>query len=450
MKKHSLDQKIDRISYLPNEIRGHIFSFLSLKDVVKTSILSKQWEHVCSSLSDMKFDLSDFTRIKRDTGEFRDFVDELMLRHDNSDIKRFSLNTKVDDKFLTSSHVNAWISFAVRHKVQIFYLWKFSKRVEKLPLCFFTCSTIAELSLFYIKIEWPTVVKFPSLKYFHLYGVCFYNENTIEQLISSCTCPMLEDLLIEHCDLAVETLSISIPSLKFLKLLEENLVYFNLASSTLREINCYCCEPPNISSETLLSLLSVDCQFLQGPNSTDHAECASKILIGLQNVKTLSLGSNFIEFISRDHNLAAYLPSSYWSLKDLQLDIYSTRNHVQVIKLLLRSCPNLQIVCIEIEQDIKELTSVLNMTNMEEYWKLNELPPADILNKLRTVEIKFFEGSWSELHLVSYILQNAKFLEKMSFSCTFRQQESVERNLRKSDMLTAFTKLAPNVAILLS
>ncbi|PIA40039.1 hypothetical protein AQUCO_02500038v1 [Aquilegia coerulea] len=86
---------------------------------------------------------------------------------------------------------------------------------------------------------------------------------------------------------------------------------------------------------------------------------------------------------------------------------------------------------------------------MEEYWKLNELPHADILNSLKTVEIRWFYGRKWEHDLVSYILQKAKFLEKMSFS-ELEQGSARELEKRKGKMRKNFTKLAPNVKILIS
>ncbi|KAF5178704.1 F-box/RNI-like superfamily protein [Thalictrum thalictroides] len=86
------------MSYLPDPIRSHIVSFLPMKDAMRTSILSKQWQNICSSLSQLEFDQSDFTV----AADFKDFVDEMLIRHDGSDIKRFSLKTSLHDVSIPS------------------------------------------------------------------------------------------------------------------------------------------------------------------------------------------------------------------------------------------------------------------------------------------------------------------------------------------------------------
>ncbi|GFS32670.1 hypothetical protein Acr_00g0023910 [Actinidia rufa] len=48
----------DRISALPDDVLSTILSFLTMKDYVKTSVLSKRWRYLCASLSNMDFDIS--------------------------------------------------------------------------------------------------------------------------------------------------------------------------------------------------------------------------------------------------------------------------------------------------------------------------------------------------------------------------------------------------------
>lgn len=52
--------KRDMISDLPAAVMLYIMSFLPIKDVVKTSILSKRWKNLWKPLPDLKFHLSDF------------------------------------------------------------------------------------------------------------------------------------------------------------------------------------------------------------------------------------------------------------------------------------------------------------------------------------------------------------------------------------------------------
>lgn len=55
MKRHNLND-------LPNEILLHIMSYMMIKDVVKTSVLSKRWKNLWKYLPDLKLNTSEFSK----------------------------------------------------------------------------------------------------------------------------------------------------------------------------------------------------------------------------------------------------------------------------------------------------------------------------------------------------------------------------------------------------
>ncbi|KAL5703166.1 hypothetical protein ACHQM5_028293 [Ranunculus cassubicifolius] len=247
----------DRLSYLPRTIRVHIVSFLAMKEAMRTSVLSRQWKNVCSSLSNLEFHQSDFRMQK--LVDFRDFVDEILLRRDGSDIQRFCLRAHVDSLFIRPRHVNAWISFAVKHNVQHLDLGQNISECGKLPRRLFTCPTLTVLSLVYVKVEWPSTVRFPILKSLRLERMIFYHEEMINKLLSPCTCPVLAELSMIYCYLKFETLSISnIPNLKCLNLCDDNDLTVNLCLPFLREIDCHSYRPPNMQNLVSLSIGTFD------------------------------------------------------------------------------------------------------------------------------------------------------------------------------------------------
>ncbi|PIA60584.1 hypothetical protein AQUCO_00300227v1 [Aquilegia coerulea] len=448
----------DRISYLPDPVQSHIVSFLPIKDAIRISILSKQWKNICYSLSRLEFDQYDFTNKKDTAADFRDFVDDVVIRHDGSDIQRFSLKTTLDDVFISSCRVSIWISFAILHNVQDVEMRMYNAKLIKLPFCFFTCSTLRILTLASVNIEWPSIVRFPVLKCFFVERLIFEYENTIDKLFSNCTCPMLEDLVIRQCHANVHTLSICNPSLKYLHIFDVSFFNINISASTLRKLDCIRCEPPNICSETLLSLCYAcfkifDSGSYNPTTISSQFNCVSKILMGLRNMESLELNSSFIEFFSRGQDLVlGSLPSSYCSLKYLCLGMFPASIHVQVIKLLLRSYPHLQTlqICVDRESYLWNLATFKKIIDVEDYWKLKELPAGDKLNSLRVVEVRDFGGSESEIELVRYLLENANLLKKMNISYKDNTQQSNGSQMNKSEMLLTFASVAPNVKILLS
>ncbi|XP_039168063.1 uncharacterized protein LOC104445337 isoform X6 [Eucalyptus grandis] len=69
---------VDYISQLPNDIIAHIFSFLTTKDAVKTSVLSKQWRSTWTSNQYMSFSLPPGS--SWNPKSFIAFVDSVLLR----------------------------------------------------------------------------------------------------------------------------------------------------------------------------------------------------------------------------------------------------------------------------------------------------------------------------------------------------------------------------------
>lgn len=59
--EQSLEQKsYDWLSNLPTDVLLHILSFLNITEVVKTSLLSRKWRFIWSSIPCLNFDFRDF------------------------------------------------------------------------------------------------------------------------------------------------------------------------------------------------------------------------------------------------------------------------------------------------------------------------------------------------------------------------------------------------------
>ncbi|PIA58177.1 hypothetical protein AQUCO_00500241v1 [Aquilegia coerulea] len=367
MKRQRLSsmENLDRISSLHESIRRHVLSFLPMEDAIRTSVLSKNWRDVCSYLPNLEFNEGVYRQNKRGReglDEFKDIIDQMLLVHDDSNIKRFMLRFYKAQTPISTQHLNAWISFVVRHNVQELTLNLDHWPIEQLPSCLFTCSTLTTLELNSLRLRLPTTIQFPLLKSLVLDKIGFVDDNSTNKLFSSSSCPVLEDLIILCCYQSIETThTVSFSKLKLLKFFENDF-FFNVGIDLNLKTNLFISylhkfaykgkEPPKLSCETLSSMTQAKFTLTLPPtDSNDTCEnSASKILMGMRNVVTLSLKGFYIEFLTRDQDVSTSLVTSSDSLKTLKLHMHATKNQLQVVTFLLRSYRNVQSLSIYFSQ----------------------------------------------------------------------------------------------------
>ncbi|XP_010412860.1 PREDICTED: F-box protein At4g22280-like [Camelina sativa] len=201
---------MDVISSVPDEIIGHILSFLSTKEAVSTSLLSKRWRNLCAFSPNLHLDEFHYRNPNNSTS-FIDFVDNIFAVSGNSPLKQFTLKHRqqsVDD----ATRVNSLICNVLTRGVLDLNLFIAGKSNYSLPLEFFTCKTIVNLKLgmgFGIGIV-PESASLPALKTLFLDHVGFSSD--VQALISACH--VLEELTIRVDDCLHWKRTISCPTLQ--------------------------------------------------------------------------------------------------------------------------------------------------------------------------------------------------------------------------------------------
>ena len=66
------EQNTDRISNLPDAVLQHILTLLETKDAVKTSTLSKRWQYLWMSITDLVF-MEDGPDKRKEEGAIHEF-----------------------------------------------------------------------------------------------------------------------------------------------------------------------------------------------------------------------------------------------------------------------------------------------------------------------------------------------------------------------------------------
>ncbi|RYR40557.1 hypothetical protein Ahy_A09g046297 isoform D [Arachis hypogaea] len=245
-----LIKEMDKISDLPKMILHDILSRLPYKDAARTSVLSKAWHETWSSFPILVFDGSRCVRVhlkdrkdplkiqdnRRKANSFLKSVDRTLVRfhHHGFAIKEFNLSMMFFHPRFMPHLVDRWMKIAGESS---------SIQVLKLELelagCFFGCEfdshavdnyyylppdvlkakSLTELVLFgKIRADKLIVnhrIRFPMLRILSLVGVYLGHEQALEDLISGC--PMIEELILEHC-VGLENVKVhDLPKLKSAK-----------------------------------------------------------------------------------------------------------------------------------------------------------------------------------------------------------------------------------------
>ncbi|KAF8391412.1 hypothetical protein HHK36_023717 [Tetracentron sinense] len=114
---------VDRISGFPDFVLLQILSLLEMKEAVKTGVLSKRWEHLWASVSDFDFINS---YVKADS--YVNFVNRTLVLYEGSKIRKFRVDFSCRDRL--ASHLDSWIRFAGRRKVEELDLYLFDCNMQ--------------------------------------------------------------------------------------------------------------------------------------------------------------------------------------------------------------------------------------------------------------------------------------------------------------------------------
>ncbi|XVF78352.1 hypothetical protein PTKIN_Ptkin14bG0124800 [Pterospermum kingtungense] len=232
----------DRISDLPDHLILQILSFLSTKQAVETSVLSKRWGLLWTVVPTLHLEDSyqsifdEQARVK-----FVHFVDKVLFLKKAASVEKFLLDCKSDYWC-----IDTWICSAMEERSLREVDISVPNYTVEIPSGLFLMKTLKILKLYgKILVDVPVSVCFPSLKILHLRWVIYADVKSLSCLISGCmnlgelridtknkrkkwvhfdiSTPTLDSLSLffeGRCDLRYcdRTVGFFTPSLKYLKL----------------------------------------------------------------------------------------------------------------------------------------------------------------------------------------------------------------------------------------
>ncbi|RZC52589.1 hypothetical protein C5167_021015 [Papaver somniferum] len=418
----------DIISELPEPLIHHILSFLPTQCVVSTSVLSKRWRYIWTSVPVIDLCEVEFPSIAKllDTNEEHERVEnlyslqferlmnfvgkKLSLHHETRDIKKFYLDNLDVQRF----QVEEWLSdLFTRQSLEEFVFY-----AESLPEGLFPSrGTYASLTILELgtwdPVYLPDAINFPNLKICRLRNatLCMHSEDLTQQFFSKL--PVLEELELTDCDWNISELLISAPALKCLFITGPSEAAFFRGPIPKFKINIF--------AQNLLSLRSL-------PQEKDPI--STKFIKKLSNVKRLKISGGTFEELLFPDDLFTNWPM-FHNLVYLEVASKISFSEDKTLLNYLRISPNLATIiiaqCLAIHCAFDFFVKFHTLLNSNEFrllgfvgylsstdggWTLNMVPQCMLLH-LKAANFFEFYGCLEDLNVVQTFLKYARVLERM-------------------------------------
>uniref|UniRef100_A0A5B7A369 F-box domain-containing protein n=1 Tax=Davidia involucrata TaxID=16924 RepID=A0A5B7A369_DAVIN len=461
------EETLDRLSALPDSVLLHILSLLPMKDVVKTSALSKKWQYLWTSVHNLIFVSEDCLTPDRMKWQFFAFVDKTLILCSCTKIKKFVVHF---DYYGSDADVDSWIRFASEKNVEDLDLNFYgSSDVYRLPQHLFSNSSLRKLKLSLCDFEPSGVISWGSLKSLSLDNVDL-SEDVIEKILSGC--PLLEDLELSTFS-GFSRLNVTSPNLRTLKLIGhldfdfDDDAWLEIWAPNLRSLEisgCFYlkCRLVNVSSLVAANLSFWHSDPVFSTDDDEHEEFGNlllELLESLRHVKELTIGTWCTQVLLILE--VKRLPSTLLQCKCLTLDTHIENEDLPGIARLLQSSPYLETLVIDISSnDTKRFPFSREyrngyIFNGEDYLTSQKRIFECLSQQLKNVIIVDFGKMHSnfELKLVQFLLEKARVLEKMVINSRRKRSDKCseccmsQELFKVAQQLLSFPRSSPNAKV---
>ncbi|XP_074305296.1 F-box protein At4g09920-like isoform X2 [Silene latifolia] len=370
---------LDRISSLPDELIGHILSFLPTLSALQTSLLSTRWKYLFTLTTSLSFDdqeYFDFHGIKTVNTAFEKFVSGVLTVHRVMSIQKFSLKLKRTCDYACSDFL-LWINIAILKGVRHLNLYISYQQIS-LPNCILCSQNLVALQInsviHKVDLKVPMLVCLPSLRVCKLCKVTFLDAESIKRFFVGC--PQLKELILLHCQLAAD--------------------HFQISALALEKLTVYLCrghmeiDAPNLASLSYLCTCS---------------DVMTLLLKKSCSPSTVHVGFHSYEF--------------HGPLSQHVLNLIIGAQNARELILTLNAPKGL-------------LHAATCGTEQEHKWRPSmELAPFS--SNVKIIEVHQFKGGKTELLLLNYLLENARALKRLILfkygSMTIEEELQVSKEL---------------------
>ncbi|KAG5098293.1 hypothetical protein JHK82_048147 [Glycine max] len=404
----------DFISNLPDFIIGLILSLLPTKDAFRTSVLSKRWINLWMFITAVEIkDKEQLSRKKIRKIPFYKFVNKVLLHLESSSIQSFSLSLSQSYRHC---RVDKWINdILINLRVKELYI----NSKQNLSI---SCHTLLEspsLEVLMLNMNWysitlPTFVCLSSLTVLKFSKITVTCDPFKSQMLTL-NFPVLREYLTEDCNWSnVKGVTLEVPLLEVLSIKysrfpisKESNTVIKFCAPCLAKFYYYGLLLPDTNSLDLsighIAYAHIDiCPFIYMGSAEQMALIACELLKKFNNnVECLTF--QWPEIVA-----PAKLPT-FRMLSCLELG-YLTG---EVLLNFLRNTPFLKTLVIlkGIYQFDEELSNPDNV-------------PSCFMSNLQVVNFGALNGKKHELRLAKFIMDNAKELQRVSFSAARNMHRS--------------------------
>ncbi|PIN14159.1 hypothetical protein CDL12_13216 [Handroanthus impetiginosus] len=372
---------VDLISNLPCTIIENILGYLPLRDIVRTSILSREWTYKWLTCPELVFDFW-FDQMFLKGHKLEPLIYDI-LRHHQGPLLKFVV--QVPD-LKTCPEINEWIHLLPNTTLQDFTLHVSGGENHKLSPHLCTFQHLRNLRLYNCAFDPPPGFKgFSKLVNLDFQNVGLMPDKFLEFIASS---PKIERLRLINCT-TFDCLELTCPKLKFLE--------FHGLFRSVSFKNC------PVLTDVRLTFSSLDFKNANG-FSFDLVKCLSC----LPALEELQLQAYALEDLV-EYGAPNKLPIALKTLKNLHLtDMYLEKPvETSCAICFIRRCPNLQGLKIT-AFTFEVVDSVADF--------LRSQKTSDSLTQLKAVKMQLFCGIESEMEFVKYLLASATALEEMTIT----------------------------------
>ncbi|KAL8549979.1 hypothetical protein ACS0TY_008706 [Phlomoides rotata] len=466
-------EQLDRLSELPQSLILHILSFLRMRDVVKTTLLSKRWENLWTTLPCLNFSDIISEDDELDSNRVRNFVNRALLFWKGTKLLKFII--EIRDHFDTSSlagDMDLWVRFAVINKVEeLNILLEYdegvldceedagsSKDIYRAPECLNSCSSIRKLSLVGCNLRVRKSPTWNQLKSLQINGFSFSERLINRILLGTPRLEVFELSLVE----SNKNLNIRSTSLKKLKI--NKYLYFVDEQPSLDSILRICC--PNLETLEISGVYYGKCLFTNVSSLTDatldfydsvyHKDCGSNYydargieLLGetmrymfstFQHVERVALSSSSFQMIGAalKKNLFSPLPNVVY-LK-VAVDLIELVEMVHLLEIF----PNLKMLILEDQSHLHSPD-----INAENYSEFKTNLTKSFMLQLKIIEIisDFYDSSM--FWYVEFLLKHCSMLEKLVVRTKWNKSCLQARSLEIAERLLRMSRSSPTAEVII-